>query len=166
MKRVLVSIMALIALLVLTFAALHVSGMLDRLLPAEPLSQAGFETLTKPASPNSYLVCPDDGCSAEPDRRSPRFDAAPAKLIDRLIEIARADGATEIERTDDLAVEMVVRTPIVRWPDRVSARAFASDGASDRAGSTIAVFSRSKYGRSDLGANKARVDRWLERLAE
>lgn len=162
MKRVLVSIMALLALLVLGFAALHVSGMLDRLLPAEPLAQADFETLTKPASPNSYLVCPDDGCSAEPDRRSPRFDLPPAKLIDRLIEIARADGATEIERTDDLAVEIVVRTPLVRWPDRVSARAFASDAA----GSVIAVFSRSKYGSSDLGANKARVERWLERLAE
>ncbi len=32
--------------------------------------------------------------------------------------------------------------------------------------STLAIYSRSQLGESDLGANKARIERWLSRLAE
>ena len=30
--------------------------------------------------------------------------------------------------------------------------------------STLAIYSRSKYGYSDLGTNRARIERWLSRL--
>jgi uncharacterized protein (DUF1499 family) len=152
--------LVLVGLAVVFAAFLRLSGKIDDLLPAEPMTVADFETLTLPGSPNTYLVCPDGVCAATPDRVSPTFSLPPATLIDRLIEMAPRDGATEIERIDDMSVEMVVRTPIVRWPDRVSVRAYTADGAA----SVVAIYSRSKYGSSDLGANKARVDRWLEKL--
>jgi uncharacterized protein (DUF1499 family) len=32
--------------------------------------------------------------------------------------------------------------------------------------SSLAIYSRSQLGESDLGANKARIERWLSKLAE
>lgn len=162
MKTVLTALSILAGLLVIALASARLSGQWDALLPAEPIAATDFETLTPKPTPNTYLVCPEGVCAATPDRLSPRVPLPPAKAVDRLIEIARQHGATQIERVDDLAAEMVVRTPLLRWPDRVSVRAYAAEGA----GSELALYSRSKYGRSDLGANRERVEGWLRALEE
>lgn len=53
----------------------------------------------------------------------------------------------------------VVRTPLVGYPDYISVRI---DPAEE--GSTLTLFSRSRFGKSDLGANKARVTRVLAEM--
>lgn len=137
------------------------SGLWDSLLPAGPVSEVNFTTLTPPGSPNTYLVCPEGVCAgATPDAVSPETQLAPAQLIDRIIAIAEADGANQVERFGVDAVEMVIRTPVMRWPDRVSVRAYPADAG----GSTFALYSRSIFGESDLGANRKRVERWLSKL--
>lgn len=51
-------------------------------------------------------------------------------------------------------VSIVVRTPLYGFPDYISVR-LSDDGA----GSTrVAMFSRSRFGKFDFGANKARVE--------
>jgi len=50
-------------------------------------------------------------------------------------------------------VTLIVRTPLVGYPDYVSMR-IAKD---EEAISSVTIFSRSRFGKSDLGANKARV---------
>ena len=53
----------------------------------------------------------------------------------------------------------VVRTPLIGYPDYVSVRMTpAADGT------RVTLFSRSRFGKSDLGANKARVQRVFEAL--
>lgn len=156
--------MGLFALLMVGLAlVIRFSGLWDSLLPAGPVSEVNFATLTPPGSPNSYLICPQGVCAAAtPDAISPEIQLAPAQLIERILAIAEADGATLIDRRDPNAVEMVVRTPLMRWPDRISARAYPGPGG----GSTVALYSRSIYGESDLGANKTRVERWLSRMSQ
>ncbi len=49
-------------------------------------------------------------------------------------------------------VTVVARTPFVGYPDYISARI---DGTGE--GTFVTLYSRSRFGHSDLGANKARV---------
>jgi uncharacterized protein (DUF1499 family) len=126
------------------------------------MAETDFATLVPQDSPNTYLICPEGVCTAAtPDAVSPSTPLPPAQLIDRIVAIAEADGASEMVRSGADEVELVVRTPIMRWPDRVSVGAYPADD-----GSTFALYSRSIYGESDLGANRARVERWLSQLTE
>ena len=55
----------------------------------------------------------------------------------------------------------VARTRIMGFPDYISVRALpAEDGA------TLAVVSRLRFGQSDMGVNRARLDRWMAELGE
>lgn len=57
-------------------------------------------------------------------------------------------------------VTVVVRTALIGFPDYVSVRIAERDADS----SDVTLFSRSRYGKSDLGANKARVEEILSAL--
>jgi uncharacterized protein (DUF1499 family) len=54
--------------------------------------------------------------------------------------------------------DFVVRSALFRFPDLVSVQ-FLPHG---KGGATLALYSRSVYGRSDLGVNRARSLRWLK----
>jgi len=56
-------------------------------------------------------------------------------------------------------VTYVARSKWFGFPDYISVRAVAVDG-----GSQLAVYSRLRFGGSDLGVNAARLDGWLEAL--
>lgn len=57
-------------------------------------------------------------------------------------------------------VTVVVRTPLVGYPDYVSVR-IVEQGAQS---SEVTIFSRSRFGKSDLGANKSRVEKTFDAL--
>ncbi len=54
----------------------------------------------------------------------------------------------------------IQRTKIMRFPDTINVRII--DLGEGR--STIALYSRSQLGESDFGVNRARIERWLEKL--
>jgi uncharacterized protein (DUF1499 family) len=56
----------------------------------------------------------------------------------------------------------VAHTPVLGFPDLVTVE-FVALG-SDR--SSIALYSRSRYGRSDFATNRRRVERWLSQLTK
>jgi uncharacterized protein (DUF1499 family) len=56
----------------------------------------------------------------------------------------------------------VVRSRVMGFPDYASVRVTGLDEGT----STLAIFSRSRFGSSDLGVNKARVTNWLAGLAD
>ncbi|GAK34238.1 hypothetical protein JCM17846_27130 [Iodidimonas nitroreducens] len=133
---------------------------LESIFGTKPLPEIDFATLKRPDSPNTYLLCPLNTClQSTPDQIAPVFEANPEQLRDRILEFV--DKSPNIQtRTMDPAnaqYDFIERTPVMRFPDIITVRIYpAGDG-----GSTLAIYSRSVYGHSDLGANRKRVERWL-----
>lgn len=109
-------------------------------------------SVTPPSSPNFVLRVGDD---------APRLSGSIPEVAARLDAIATAEGAQMI--AGDLAegfVTYVARSRILGFPDAVSIR-LHEDGNEVR----VDIFSRSRFGYSDLGVNDARVTRWIAAAA-
>lgn len=123
-----------------------------------------FEDLILPRSPNTYLVAPDGLCqNATPHQRAPRF-AAPAPVVKAAFDqvLAREPRISHSASDEGLGqYEWIQRSALMRFPDTITARFIALDAGA----STLAIYSRSKFGRSDFGVNRARVSDWLAKLA-
>ncbi len=122
-----------------------------------------FATLRKRPSPNQFLVCPPDLCREPGDLAAPSFAHSAEELRDRwLARIGELPRVTLLAGDPDrLQYDFEVRTPLLGFPDAVTVRFLARPNG----GSTLAVYSRSHYGHSDLGANEKRIRDWLQRLA-
>ena len=57
---------------------------------------------------------------------------------------------------------VIQHTKLLRFPDVVTAEFVALDN--DR--SSVAVYSKSRYGSGDFGTNRKRILRWLDRLRQ
>jgi uncharacterized protein (DUF1499 family) len=95
---------------------------------------------------------------------SPIFDRSWAELREAWRRMMAAEprvvDAAEDERHRRSAY--IARTKVLGFPDIVTVEFVALD--KDR--SSIALYSRSRYGRSDFGTHRRRVERWLSRLAQ
>ena len=60
----------------------------------------------------------------------------------------------------NVQIDYVQRTRLLRFPDLVTVRFVPIDDAH----STLAIFSRSVWGKADMGVNRIRVEEWLARL--
>lgn len=123
-----------------------------------------FATLKLKDSPNQYLVCPDGYCAAEAHEAAPSFPVSVEELQDVWFDVVLQQPHTKVIARDEAARQFDIETltPLVGFPDTITVRFLeAPDGRS-----TLAVYSRSHYGHSDLGANQKRIDAWLEQLAD
>jgi uncharacterized protein (DUF1499 family) len=123
-----------------------------------------WPTLTRHATPNDALVCPANRCpNAKPDAEPKTYPMPPAELLARLRRIALSEpDTTELYcGTDcDRTARILQHTRLMRFPDTVDIEVLpVGDNQS-----TLAIYSRSLIGRSDLGVNRARVERWLAKL--
>ncbi len=108
--------------------------------------------------PNEVFVLPEGG-----DRQAPVFDLSASELARRVDDMAAGRP-----RTSRLAgspetgmMTYVQRSRWIGFPDYVTVRVLPrGDDAA-----TLAIWSRSRFGHSDMGVNAARVDRWLAALA-
>ncbi|MGH7046277.1 MAG: DUF1499 domain-containing protein [Stellaceae bacterium] len=131
----------------------------DRLRPMERIDIAA---LSAPLPRPSFLACPEGYCAASPDLRTPVF-AIPWRRLrgDWLRSISDTPRVVLVDETaDGRRLFYIQHSRVLRFPD-VIAVAFVALGPEQ---SGIAVFSRSRYGRSDFGVNRGRVERWLDRL--
>ena len=156
-------------ILLLTFALDVTAGMALLVWPRQvwslvagpaDLGEVDFESLSPPATPNAFLACPKTIClSYPPDLESPTFDMKADALMARVADAW--SGEPRIERVyfapDELRARFIQRSAILKFPDTVSVRFYELPGGR----STLAIYSRSQIGYSDLGANEARVKRWL-----
>jgi hypothetical protein len=128
-------------------------------LLAGPADQGAvdFAQLTRSGKPNDYLLCPPDLC-AKADAQAPVFAASGETLLKATLALVAEDVVGE----EGFAFRYVARTKLMRFPDTVSIRIFPLGETQ----ATLAIYSRSLIGHSDLGANRARVEALIARLQE
>ena len=123
-----------------------------------------FETFRRSRRPNNFLVAPEGLCqNAVPDKLSPRFAEPAQAVFERLAQHIKTEKLWEKLRTDPEAFKLkfIARTPLLRFRYDVDIQVLP--GAGDR-DSQIAIYSRSRLGHSDLGANAKRVRGLLTQL--
>lgn len=121
-----------------------------------------FNTLTLPTSPNYYLVAPQGYGHAGPDKISTTYEMSADQLQKQFSKmIMQQPRVTLIEVSKDgLQYQYRQRSLVFRFPDFVDVRYIPIDDHT----STLAIYSRAKYGYSDFGVNKKRVEMWLALL--
>jgi len=121
-----------------------------------------FDTLQPGPEPHWFLVCPPNHCQDVRQMEAPVFDLPVADLQaaflalvagNDLIQPIDAPEATSGTESLSRQFSFEARTPVLRFPDTVTVRFYDVDG--DR--SSLAIYSRSHYGYSDLGKNEDRV---------
>lgn len=125
-------------------------------MPPERWHVEPSEIENRPPAPNNILMVGQNALRAEWDL---------AETATRLDEVARGSGARRI--AGDLAqghATYVARTPLMGFPDAISIRLLPSarprpDGSP---ATTVEVFSRARFGYSDLGVNQSRFFAWLD----
>ena len=132
-----------------------------------PLDAASWHvdpvTAPTPETPNSFRVLAPGATPGPEEMVSPVFAVPPAQLMQAFDSMALAQPRTErlagMPDGQDF-VTYVQRTALVAYPDYISVRAVpAGDGQS-----ALVILSRSRFGKSDLGVNRARTIQWLEVL--
>jgi Protein of unknown function (DUF1499) len=132
----------------------------NRLRPDEVVRS--IAQLRSPLPRNSYLACPVGYCPAAKAAPSPVFALPWERLREYWFEMIADDRRiTQVDSDAERRhLVYIQRTPVLRFPDIVTVEFVAL--APDR--SSIALYSRSRYGRSDFGKNRKRVNRWLSLL--
>jgi hypothetical protein len=127
------------------------------------LGPVDFQSLTRRASPNDSLACPQEACPmARADIDPPVYTSAAARLKERLrAALAQESRVTELAPVSDLHLRFVQRSFLMRYPDVVDVLFLPRSSGS----ATLAIYSRSAVGHSDLGVNRARIERWLELMS-
>lgn len=121
-----------------------------------------FKRLERPASPNTYLVAPSGLCeTAEPDTTSPVFNKTARGLYSSIAElIGRERRWVDVQADPELMrFKFVAKTPLLGFKDDVDIMII--DSESDV---SLAIYSRSRVGYSDMGANRKRVTKLLSDL--
>ncbi len=119
-------------------------------------------TSATPKTPNWHRVVPADATvdrHAERDAHPPTYEVSATELGAAFDAVAVGDDRVEVlaGSAAEGHVTYVQRSRAMQFPDYVSVRFIdVPDG-----GSTIAIFSRARYGQKDFDVNKKRVERWL-----
>lgn len=124
-----------------------------------------FPTLERPTSPNTHLLAPEGLClKASPDEPSPIFDRSPETLFKQLDQLVsgKKNWVIQDRNADTLQIELIAKTSVLKFKDDVSIRVLPIEG--DAGKSKLAIYSRSRVGYHDLGANRKRVHALLEEL--
>jgi len=114
--------------------------------PADPALSTG---------PGRYLVGPNG------DIPSPVFDEAPGALLSRLAAIADETPRTRVlaGSPEEGRITFLTRSLIWGFPDYTTVAALPESD-----GSRLVVYARLRFGREDMGVNRARVEGWLAAL--
>jgi uncharacterized protein (DUF1499 family) len=132
----------------------------DALRPGEEIA---IKQLRDPLPQNAFLACPPGYCAATA-AASPLF----AMTLERLAGATRRmltsePNAVMLEASPERGrFTLIQHTPLLRFPDIVTIELVSV--APGR--SSLAIYSRSRYGRGDLGTNRRRVLRWLRQIED
>jgi len=121
-----------------------------------------FATLQRDSVPNQYLLCPKTMCTTQTDGEAPVFDVPIEQLQVAWDEMLAEQPRLQVLRRDvtNVQIDYVQRSRLLRFPDLITVRFVPIDDAH----STVAIYSRSVYGKGDMGINRIRVEEWLARV--
>jgi uncharacterized protein (DUF1499 family) len=113
---------------------------------------------TRTGKPNDALAAPVGTTRAEPDIVLTLLQKPARELLASLDAVARTEPRVKVlaGSTESGRITYVQRSAIIGFPDYVSVTAVETE-----AGSALILWSRARYGYSDLGVNQARLQRWL-----
>jgi uncharacterized protein (DUF1499 family) len=122
-----------------------------------PLPATGVHAITAIEAPDAITTAMNSA------RAFVWVPGRPRDVLQRLDEIALATpGTTRLAGSpEEGRITWVTRSTLWGFPDYTTAEAQISDVAT----SDLAVFARSRFGRSDLGVNAARLRDWLTKLS-
>ena len=165
MKAFGITLAALAGLVILVALALIIVGreqLLEVVFGPIDRSPVDFATIDTIGRENTYLVCPPDLCGQDPDRASPVFPVPATDLRNQWFSMIGGQPRIDWIASDEeiLQYDFVQRTRLMRYPDSITVRFLPLEAGR----STLAIYSRSHYGRSDFGVNKERIDAWLAAL--
>ena len=116
--------------------------------------------IVRPASPNTALAAPE-GFNPPPDTVTASYPVRADRLFAQIQAVAVVNRAPiRLLLSDRLQAHYVVRSALFNFPDLIMVQVMKADADS----STLIMYSRSVYGRSDLGVNRQRVATWLAAL--
>jgi uncharacterized protein (DUF1499 family) len=117
--------------------------------------------IVRPASLNTALAAPQ-GFRPAPDIVTPPYKMPPDRLFALIRDVAAGQSRTYQAALypDRLQVHYVARSAVFNFPDLIMVQVIHDAPDS----SALIVYSRSVYGRSDLGVNGRRVETWLAAL--
>jgi uncharacterized protein (DUF1499 family) len=138
------------------FAIIALLGVLAyiRLAPSDAaqwhVEPAAVTALSKP---NHWLVA--DGGDAPPVTLPLSADEVAAKVA----RIAMATPRTDLLAGQGTHTTWITRSAIMGYPDYTSVMITPT-----ATGSSVTLYARSRFGQSDFGVNRARVESWLKQL--
>ena len=115
------------------------------------------QTVKRGPKPNQFLVRAGDG-----DLDSPVFDMPAGDLAQILDDYALSQPRVTRLAGDpkQLWTTYIQRSKWFGFPDYISVRALPAEAGR----SALVIYSRARYGGSDLGVNEARIAKWIEGL--
>jgi uncharacterized protein (DUF1499 family) len=129
----------------------------DRLAPGEAVSMS---ELRAPLPKTSFLACPPGYCQAAEAVTSPVFNVPWERLREYLIEMISAEKRIVAVVADPWRFVYIQHSQLFRFPDIITVEFVPLDSTR----SSIAVYSRSRYGEYDFATNRKRVEKWLALL--
>ena len=131
----------------------------NRLAPSEAINLA---ELHSPFPRPGFLSCPPGYCPEAEAIASPVFPMPWERLREYWTEVISGEKRVEtiVDDPDERRFVYIQQSPIFRCPDIVTVE-FVQLGPNR---SSIAIYSRSRYGDYDFGKNRKRVGKWLALL--
>lgn len=119
-----------------------------------------LDHLVRPNSSNTALAAPE-GFSPKPDIVTRVYAAPPQALYAAVTKLAEGWPRTfKLVRYDEVReAAYVARSLVFNFPDTIEVKVTPKDS-----GSVLVIYSASKYGESDFGVNRKRIDAWLAQL--
>jgi uncharacterized protein (DUF1499 family) len=143
---------------VIVIALLAVAGLLlyIRLAPSDPVVWHADPVTAPVPTTNGWLLRAGDGSAP-----APVFAADPAAVLAALDAVAMATPRTTrlAGSAEEGRITWVTRSRLMGFPDYTTATAIAGP-----AGTGLVIFARQRFGSSDLGVNRARVEDWVARI--
>jgi uncharacterized protein (DUF1499 family) len=150
----------LIGLLLPACAATGAAG-----LPVPPPTDVG--KIVRPETPNTALAAPavpgpHSATGFAPDLVIPLYRVPAARLFAAVHEVAASQPRTFLAASypDRGQEHWVARSAVFNFPDLITTQVVAAGPDA----SALVLYSRSVYGRSDLGVNLKRLRAWLAAL--